>query len=252
VDAAAAELISHPLFSVLSDAARRDLREATIRRRVRRYEVVYAPGAPRDAAFLVRRGRVKVSRLFSDGREVTTCLCHSGDLFGEEALLAEAVEDRDGSGPALGRACQAQALDDCSLFVVPAALLRRLMQHEIMLAMGMMQLMGDRRRELEDQVEDLAFRDVGGRLARLLVTLANRQGVSTGDGRTLLNTRLTHQELANCVGTTRETLTLTIDRFKTDGWIRLEGRMIAICEPKALLARASDGRLPREDGRGLK
>ena len=77
--------------------------------------------------------------------------------------------------------------------------------------------------------------------------------------RTLDVTKWLKQELGieamahlSCVGTTRETLTLTIDRFKTDGWIRLEGRMIAICEPKALLARAGDGRLLREGGRGPK
>jgi CRP/FNR family transcriptional regulator, cyclic AMP receptor protein len=68
--------------------------------------------------------------------------------------------------------------------------------------------------------------------------LAAEQGMSQDDGHTLLNTRLTHQELANCVGTTRETLTLTIDRFKADGWIRLEGKMIAICKPDALHLRA--------------
>jgi CRP-like cAMP-binding protein len=252
MDAATAELISHPLFSALSDAAQHELREAAIRQRVRRYEVVYAPGAPSDAAFLVRRGRVKVSRLFSDGREVTISLCHAGELFGEDALMAEAAGSGNGGAPASVRACQAQALDECTLFVLPAGLLQRLMQQEMLLATGMLQLIEVRRRELEDQVEDLAFRDVGGRLARLLVTLAHRQGVSTGDGRTLLNTRLTHQELANCVGTTRETLTLTIDRFKADGWIRLEGRMIAICKPQALLARAHDGRLPRDEARGPK
>src|SRR5438094_281766 len=98
MDAAAEELISHPLFSVLSDAARRDLREATIRRRVRRYEVVYAPGAPRDATFFIRRGRVKISRLFSDGREVTLSLCHAGEFFGEEALIDGAADLRVGDG----------------------------------------------------------------------------------------------------------------------------------------------------------
>ena len=96
--------------------------------------------------------------------------------------------------------------------------------------------------------EDLAFRDVGGRLARLLLSLAARQGMPAENRTITLNTRLTHQELANCVGTTRETLTLTIDRFKSDGWIRFEGRMIVICDPKALHARAGTMRLLRGDG----
>jgi CRP-like cAMP-binding protein len=232
MDAAMAELISHPMFLVLSEAAQRFLRETALRRRVRRFEVIYSPGEPGDAADLIRRGRVKVSRLSSDGREITLCLCHAGEFFGEEALVSVTP-----------RACQAQALDECTLLAVPSPILQRLMREEAPFAVALANLIGQRREQAEDQVEDLAFRDVGGRLARLLISLAAQQGMSQADGHTLLNTRLTHQELANCVGTTRETLTLTIDRFKADGWIRLEGRMIAICELEALRARAGVGRL---------
>jgi CRP/FNR family transcriptional regulator, cyclic AMP receptor protein len=234
---AAAELLFHPLFTLLSESARLDLRKAAVRQRVRRAEIIYAPGGPGDAAYLIRRGRVKVSRLSPDGREITLCLCHPGELFGEESLVLDAA-----------RACQAQALDECSLFALPCPLLLQLMREETAFAVGLARLMGQRREQAEDQVEDLAFRDVGARLARLLINLAARQGNTQADGRTVLNARLTHQELANCVGTTRETLTLTIDRFRADGWIRFEGRMIALCDAEALRARAGDGRPPRNVG----
>jgi CRP/FNR family transcriptional regulator, cyclic AMP receptor protein len=232
MDAAAAELISHPLFSVLSAPAQRDLLEAASRRRARRQEVIYGAGTPADAAYWVRRGCVKVSRLSSDGREITLGLFHAGELFGEEALV-----------PGVPRLCQAQALDDTTLLVLPAALFQRSLQNEAAFAFGLARLISLRRELAEDQVENLAFRDVGGRLALLLLSLAAQQGRPLPDGATLLDTRLTHQELANCVGTTRETLTLTIDRFKADGWIRLQGRMIAIYEPESLRARAGNGRL---------
>jgi len=141
------------------------------------------------------------------------------------------------------RSCQAQALEESTLLALPALVLCRLLRDEADFAVGLMGLIGKRSRDLEDQVEHLAFLDVGGRLAGLLLSLAERQSSRLDDGRTLLlHTRLTHQELANCVGTTRETLTLTFDRFKADGWIRLEGRMIAICEPEALSTRARNGR----------
>jgi CRP-like cAMP-binding protein len=232
MDLAKAELLSHPLFSVLSDAAQREVLETASRRRVRRAEIIYPPGDPGDAAYLVRRGRVKVSRLSSDGREIILCLCHAGEIFGEEALVRESP-----------RACQAQALDDGTLCALPGPLLQQLMRSEVAFAAGLACLIGLRREQAEDQIEDLTFRDVGGRLARFLMSLAAQHGLMMEDGHTMLNARLTHQELANCIGTTRETLTLTIDRFKADGWIRLEGRMIAICDPVALRARAGNGRL---------
>jgi CRP/FNR family cyclic AMP-dependent transcriptional regulator len=238
MDAAAAELIAHPLFSPLSVTAQRDILQAAVRRRARRQEIVYSPGDGDGATYWVRRGCIKVSRLSPDGREITLCLCHPGELFGEEVAVA--------TGP---RSCQAQALEESSLFLLPSPLIQRLMREEAAFAVALAHLVGLRRQLAEDQVENLAFRDVGGRLALLLLSLADRPGTVVTDGRTLISTRLTHQELANCVGTTRETLTLTIDRFKADGWIRLEGRMIAICEPDALRARAADGRWPRNDGR---
>jgi CRP-like cAMP-binding protein len=231
MDAATAELISHPVLLALSEAAQRTLREVALRRRVRRTEVIYTPGQTGDAVFLIRRGRVKVSRLSSDGREITLCLCHSGEFFGEESLVST-----------MPRVCQAQALDECTLLVLPGLVLQQLMDAEAPFAVAMARLLEGRRVQLEDQVEDLAFRDVGGRLARLLISLAAQQGMHRENGHTLLNTRLTHQELANCVGTTRETLTLTIDRFKADGWIRLEGKMIDICRPDALRDRAGVSR----------
>jgi CRP-like cAMP-binding protein len=153
--------------------------------------------------------------------------------------------------PGLPRACQAQALDDSSVLMLPAPLFHRLMGEETAFSAALVRHCAERRIELEEQIENLAFRDVGGRLAWLLLSLARREGRPLPDGRTLLNTRLTHQELANCVGTTRETLTLTIDRFKADGWIRFEGRMIAICQPEALVARSGDGRGPRAAERSM-
>jgi CRP/FNR family transcriptional regulator, cyclic AMP receptor protein len=235
MDLVSPELIAHPLFVVLSESARREVRRAAARQRAHRAEIIYAPGEPGDTTYLVRRGRVKISRLSSDGREITLCLCHSGELFGEEALVQKAA-----------RSCQAQAMEESVLYALPCPLLQQLMREEVAFAMGLARLIGQRREQAEDQVEDLAFRDVGGRLARFLINLASQQGVAMADGRTLLNTRLTHQELANCVGTTRETLTLTIDRFRADGWIRFEGRMIALCDPDALRSRAGDGRPPRD------
>jgi CRP-like cAMP-binding protein len=235
MDPVSAELLAHPLFVALSESARRELSRAATRERVHRAQIVFGPGEPCGAAYLVRRGRVKISRLHSDGREITLCLCHPGDLFGEEGLVVEAA-----------RACQAQAMEESILYSLPLARLEQLMRDEWAFAISLARLMGQRRELAEDQIEDLAFRDVGGRLARLLLNLASQQGVAMADGRTLLNTRLTHQELANCVGTTRETLTLTIDRFRTDGWIRLEGRMIALCDSEALRSRAGDRRPPRE------
>lgn len=237
MDSATADLIAHPLFTVLSVTAQREVQEAAVRHRARRSEVLYSPGDSSDALYWVRRGRIKVSRLSSDGREITLCLCYPGELFGEEGAVVDTP-----------RACQAQALEEASLIALPAPLIYRLMGEEAPFAVEYARLSALQRRLAEDQVANLAFRDVGGRLAFLLLSLADHQGSLMADGLTVLNTRLTHQELANCVGTTRETLTLTIDRFKADGWIRFEGRMIAICQPNALRARAGDGRWSRENG----
>ena len=106
------------------------------------------------------------------------------------------------------------------------------------LGLAMTRLMIVRRRELENKVEALVFRDVSSKLAELLVKLAGEYGVDDARG-TLVALKITHQELANLIGSTRETVSLTLSQFKRKRLIQTEGRKVIISDTEALRALCS-------------
>src|SRR5262249_15826224 len=123
--------------------------------------------------------------------------------------------------------------------------LEELINSSARLGLAMTRVMIVRRRELENKVEALVFRDVTSKLAELLVKLAGEYGVDDARG-TMVALKITHQELANLIGSTRETVSLTLSQFKRKRFITTEGRKVMISDAEAL--RALFGR-SRDDGR---
>jgi len=93
----------------------------------------------------------------------------------------------------------------------------------------------ERRRELESRVEDLVFKDVNAKLAELLLSLCEDYGVDDSRG-TLVAVKITHQEMANLIGSTRETVSLTLSQFKRKKLISTEGRKVIITDREGLNA----------------
>jgi CRP/FNR family transcriptional regulator, cyclic AMP receptor protein len=94
-----------------------------------------------------------------------------------------------------------------------------------------------RRKDLESRVEQLIFKDVGAKLAELLLELGVQHGVEEERG-VVLNLKITHQEMANLIGSTRETVSLTLSQFKRKGLIESEGRRIIVVDREGLKALA--------------
>jgi CRP-like cAMP-binding protein len=90
-----------------------------------------------------------------------------------------------------------------------------------------------RRRELETKVEQLVFKDVGSKLAELLLRLGSEHGVEHKRG-LVLALKITHQEMANLIGSTRETVSLTLSQFKRKGLIQTEGRKVILADREGL------------------
>ncbi len=94
-------------------------------------------------------------------------------------------------------------------------------------------LIGVRLRKIQSRVEDLVFRDVPARLAHLLVELSKSDGAVEPQG-VRLKARLTHQEMANLIGCSRETVSTTLGQFRAEGLIHVEGRTMTVLKPDAL------------------
>ncbi len=213
-----------PLLADLGPDAIARMAERVQFREARRRNVIYLPGDPGRSLFFVHGGRIKVSKVTHDGKSLTLAYHGPAELFGDSCLL-------DG-GP---RTEMAEAVENVLLSEVERAHFEELICSHPQLGLAMTRLMIVRRRELENKVEALVFRDVSSKLAELLVKLASEYGVEDARG-TLVALKITHQELANLIGSTRETVSVTLSQFKRRQMIATEGRKVIITDADALKA----------------
>jgi CRP-like cAMP-binding protein len=215
-----------PLFHDLSDDSLQRLLTCIAIREVQRHEVIYLPGDPGRTVFFVNDGRVRIAKVTSEGKELTLGYRRSGDVFGEQVMI-------DG-GP---REEMAEAMDTATITELERGEVERLVQHEGMIGYRLLNVFARRRREVEHKIEQLIFKDVNARLADLLLRLARDYGVDEERG-TLVSVRITHQEIANQIGSSRATVSQTLSQFKRKGLIRMDDGDLILSNQEGLTALA--------------
>ncbi len=185
-------------------------------------QVIYLPGDRAFGLHFLASGRVKVSKVTRDGKELTLAYRTSGDFFGEACLLE--------GGP---REEMAEAMEPSMTVEVEQTAFDRLLATSAGLGYQFTRAMISRRRELESKVEQLIFKDVGSKLAELLLKLGSEHGIEVKKG-LVLGVKITHQEMANLIGSTRETVSLTLSQFKRKGLIETEGRKVILADREGL------------------
>lgn len=213
-----------PLLADLGPDVLARLAERIELREVKRREVIYLPGDPGASLFFVNGGRVKISKVTRDGKALTLNYCGPSELFGETCVV-------DG-GP---REEMAEAMENAMITEIERSDFEKLVQTHSQLGFQLTRLLAGRRRDLENKLETLVFRDVTSKLAELLLQLAQEYGVEDSRG-TLVALKITHQELANLIGSTRETVSLTLSQFKKKKYIATEGRKVIIADSESLKA----------------
>ena len=165
--------------------------------------------------FLVASGRVQLYRTTRDGRRFVIATLGPGSMFGEASLLG-------GQGPNT----QAVALEPGAVWVMPGQQARELSSTEALLGLGLMQAMGQRVVEAENRLEQMAYSTIASRLARLVLELAKddpRHSIS-----------VTHQELADMLGTWRETISKTLQDFRRRGLVASGRRQLRLLDLEGL------------------
>jgi len=214
------------LFRRLPPRERVKLRRLGKRVRYRRGETIYLPGDPSDTIFFLRKGRVKLAYLDESGKRLTLMICGRGEPFGEMAL---AGEER--------RTLIAEALENVELCAVSKDELLRFAEENPGLSLRITKLVGLRFLEIENRLEDLIFKDVPTRLARLLIKLGNQYG-TPADGGTRIDLKITHQDLAELIGSTRETTSAALGDFEQEGLIEKSRNRIVLKDLEGLKAKA--------------
>lgn len=193
-----------------------ELERITVLTNVPRGRVFYRPEDPGERLFLLQEGRVQLYRISPEGKKLVIATLGPGALFGEMALLGQQMHN-----------AFAEAIEDCSIMMLNRADLERLILNVPAIGRRILALTHKRLSDAEARLEDIAFKGIPARLASLLLRLAAEQ-----DGRTI--TGLTHQDLAEMIGTYRETATQVLNDLKNDGLIEIGRKRITILDRERL------------------
>lgn len=205
-----------PVFSELADEDISRLAQHTTRRRCPKDTVVFFENDQGDSFFMILEGRIKVTILGDDGREVILSILGPGDFFGEMALL----DDEPRSATAI-------AIEDTELLGLSRADFQHVLRDNRSITGALIKILAARLRRANHQISTLALLDVYGRVARVIVDTARDEGRRLKDGRIAFR-RATHQEIANRIGTTRETVTRMLKDLERQGLIHVEGKEIVV------------------------
>jgi CRP-like cAMP-binding protein len=217
------------LFAGLSATEIEAVGRATTMTHCVRGQRILAPDDPPERIHIVKKGRVRAFRTTPDGRQLTIDIYGKGTILGDMTMLGQ---DR------LPQAW-AEAVDDAVICTITPADLERLIARYPDIGVNIIRHLSGRLQAAERELEAMAYGRVDQRLARKLIDLGQRFGVSTARG-TLIQARLTQQELADLVGTTRETLAHTLAAFRRARLLDTERHQILIKDAERL-ARIADG-----------
>ncbi len=203
-------LRSVPLFSRVGEADLDNVAALLIERRYPKNSIIVEEGLTGDYMYVIRSGRVKVTKASDDGREKIMDFLESGAFFGEMALLDNAP-----------RSASVRTLEPSVL----AALSRRdfisLLRNSPDLALSLIQELTRRLRDTDEQATSVSFQRVQDRAKGLFARIARQDG-DLEDRR--ITPVLTHQQIADMIGTSRETVTRAVKDLKESGWLEQRGK----------------------------
>jgi len=180
---------------------------------IARKHLVYAAGEESGTVYILKEGKIKITRLLENGKELTVDILGPGDIFGESAMSDEGE-----------RTSSAEAMEDASICAMSKKDFEEFLATRPHFAFRITKWMGIRKQRIENRLENVLFQDVPERLMTTLRELAERFGAPAGGGGTRISIRLSHQELANLIGASRETVTLEINNLRKSGELLLDGR----------------------------
>jgi CRP-like cAMP-binding protein len=210
------------LFEWLTDPEAELLNRRALIRKVKKKTVIYSPAEAGETVLVLAAGRVKIYDLTSEGRETILAFIEQGELFGELAAL-------DGQP----RQDFAEAIEDSEILAIPREDFLELLERRGDLALSVTKLVGLRRQRIETRLRNILFLPSRARLVRLLIELVEAHGERTGFLYTI-RFPLSHQDLANLIGVSRETVTLALGQLQDEGLITVERQRVIVRDMKRL------------------
>lgn len=211
-----------PLFHDLHPQELERVEEITISRCIARKSTIFTEGSEKEAVYFIKDGLVKTYKTDENGHEQIVSFLKTGDMFPHTGFF------NHNPYPAT-----AEAIIDTKLLAIPVRLFESLMMSTPSIAIKMMRVMGDKIRELQEKLQVLSGQDVKHRVLSFILQLADQLGEWNGNKITI-NLPMTHQEFANSIGTTRETINRLLNQFSKEELLEVDRSRIVIIDLEAL------------------
>jgi CRP/FNR family cyclic AMP-dependent transcriptional regulator len=213
---------NNPIFTVLTEEEKCMLGQSAVRQMYGKHQIIYNPGQPSDKVFLLVRGVVKVT-LHAEKKDIIKYVVRPGGLFGESFLTGD-TERRD----------FAYVMDDAAeLLELDARLLLNLMRRNFAFAQSLLHFLGERLRYTELQLEKVVLKDSKSRIVEFLHQMGLEQGKQVGF-ETLVKHNMTHQDIADLTGTSRQMVTAVLNQLKRSNILYFNRKKILFRDLNAL------------------
>jgi CRP-like cAMP-binding protein len=210
------------LFKNLSDKELKELEPYLITTALKKKGDIFSEGDQPEWFYIVSKGKVKITKLSHEGKEIILEIISPPDIFGGVAVL------RNFPYPA-----NAVAMEDSEIIKISRKNLMRLVDRFPNLMYCIALQLGDRMKSSYDSLKNIALERVEARIAALLLKLAGKIGIETSEG-LLIDMRLTKQDVADMVGTTVETSIRTFSKFKKQGFLADKNGKIVLKDREGL------------------
>jgi len=210
------------LFSNLSEQS---LAKIETRCRARKFAArtpVYLPSELADSVFLLTSGMAKICNLTNDGKQSILAFVEPGELFGELAVFERETREE-----------YVETVEASTVVMIPTRELQELVTQDHGVAISLTKMIGLRRHRIERRLKNLLFLSNRERLVHLLLDLAEQFGIDGEEG-IQLRIKLAHQEIANLMGSTRETVTILLGQLKEEGLIEIGRKRIVLLDASRL------------------
>lgn len=202
----------------MKDANLAQMDKLFVMKKYERGQSVFEAGEPVDQVFLVKEGRIKISKVSDDGKELILEILEPGDLFGAISFTPKPSLDSF-----------AVAMEDSYLCLASQTAFEKMLRDQPGLLVKLTKLLWFKKVEIEEKLGDLIFKDVSSRLAKLLLNLSCKYGKGTKVG-IEIGLPLTHEELAKLIGSSRETVTSTLNDFSAEEIVEIKRKRLIIKE----------------------
>ena len=207
------------LFQGISETEAQRVDRLCAERKYRKGAAIFSKGDPANALFIVKEGRVRILSLSEKGTETIVHILKEGAIFGELLLSEE------------NRAFTAIAGTDALVTVLSKGVLVELLAAIPTVSKNFIRLLSKRLANVEREYGDFGHTWSYNRLRKVLLRLCEEHGMETPKG-TVIPLRLTHEDLANLIGTTRETVTTQMIRFRRMGFVKRQDRFLVVNKPR--------------------